>query len=317
MKFSQVAKHLALAGAVSASAYTNGSLVPAGSAEFDDSGIHFHLDFPNSGFDSLSLSGSSNQGIALSSVSGTFSPDGRALTLDASSTGSGITADGSVDWEDDSSLAVEIDAGFDEAASADAYTATFTYTLGGLPEPIQKRQDQVFTTTLTAYKKGTHTSTSSSSSSSSGSKSKEYASTITTTECVNGSCSTVTYCPELTTITVPPESVSTITITSCSHNGCTLQTFSTGVTCITEGSTSYTTFCPLTYVTTKKITPPSVTGTTVCKGCEHGTTSTTSSTSHTTSTTGVCESCVYEGAGAQILGSSMFALGAGIVAMLL
>lgn len=336
MKFTQFAKSLALVGSASAvtygSTYSNTSALPTGEGYFlADGSIYYDLTLPNSGFEGFSCDSEPiTPGFTLSAVTGAYS-NGNPFDLsgDASSF-SGLPDFTSSDESLEFSLSGLI-------ASVDleaAYLAAFVFELEGLPQLINKRVDQAITVTVTA--------TYSPSGSPSGSSSAVSTSTttglktITTTVC-DEVCTTETLCPVEPTVSTVTVSESTIvTITSCSDNACTEVPVTTGVTTVTVGTTYYTTYCPLSTLTT--YTPSTGTPiTTFSSGkpeVHYYTTLTTTTTSpeatsssseESTSTSSSSEESTsteestsyYEGAGSKVAGSSLFALGAGLVAMML
>lgn len=155
--------------------------------------------------------------------------------------------------------------------------------------------------------------------------------TITTTECAsNGTCSTITYCPIPTSITVP-ETI--VTITSCANDVCTSYPVTTGITTITSGETVYTTYCPITAVMTSSSFVSQPTGTMDSGSGDSGSDSSSGSGSGSSSDNNsgsgsgpdsgsgsgsdTISTTSYADSGATLYGSSVFALGVGILAIIL
>ncbi|KAG0674184.1 hypothetical protein C6P40_002395 [Pichia californica] len=257
MKFSQIAKSLALVGSASAATYKNTSFVPSGSGYYLDGSIYFDLKLPNSGFTGFAVgSDASNEGFSFgeASVSGTYEPSGAAvdgLSADTSSGSLDIVGDVALTSADES---IDINIVGALESTLEEYVAFFVVSLEGLPQLIEKRADQDFTITVTAT---TTTSASSSGSASSSASSSGSASSSASSSgsassgsASSGSASSSSSSSVTTTLVpVTPSTVTDvtlITITSCSDHKCTEVPVTTGVTVITENETVYTTYCPLT-----------------------------------------------------------------------
>ena len=280
MKFTQIAQALALAGSATAATYSNSSYVPSGSGYFYNGTVYYSVSLPNSGFTNFEIYRESNDitgaSIDQETASAVYSPAGTPFEVVTHFPSNYLEIDGNdVQF---SSPQESIDVSFNGkiTEALDAYVIDLQVILEGLPEQIQKREDQTFDLVITATSSSPSGPTTSSSSNStttpppttSGTITTQETTVITVTSCSDDKCTDVpvttglttvtekdttytTYCP-LSTVTTQETTV--ITITSCSEDKCTEVPVTTGVTTVTENETTYTTYCPLTTEETSKPT---------------------------------------------------------------
>jgi hypothetical protein len=263
MKLTQLAQALAVLGSASAATYSNVSYVPSGSGYFYDGQIYIDLNLPNSGFSSFSIEGDAGNGFTFSpeAISGVYSPSGTPFSVTSDSTAGSIDISADIDFSSEDTAA-EISLNGPLSGEQSSYVATFVVSLGGLPQLIEKRADQDFTITVTATSSNpsgettttptttpttntapTTTPTTTSEGESTNTETEISTSSVTITSCSDNKCHTLT---PVVPSTETALSTTLITITSCSENKCSEKTLTTGLTVVTEGTTVYTTYCPLT-----------------------------------------------------------------------
>ncbi|KAG0687397.1 hypothetical protein C6P40_002394 [Pichia californica] len=161
MKLNQLTKFLTLISSAYAATYKNTSYVPYGSGYFLDNSIYFDLYLPNSGFTGFSIASdvdSDFYGFTFNSNKsfGTYEPSGTLFNLSSDITSTSIDLSSDIDFTSkDISCNISIEGSL--STEKNYYVGLFIVSLEGLPQLIEKRDNQEFTVTITATTTSTET----------------------------------------------------------------------------------------------------------------------------------------------------------------